>query len=69
LSHNTFLVFLGLMFLVIFGIPAVALTEIPAQCTARWKDSGYAATWSYKAGCRVQLSDKTWVPESAVRTK
>jgi len=36
-------------------------------CEARWKDSGMNSDYTLISGCRVQRTDGTWVPASAIR--
>ena len=36
-------------------------------CEARWKDSGMKSNYSLAGGCRVQRTDGTWVPATAIR--
>lgn len=36
-------------------------------CEARWKDSGMNSDYTLISGCRVQRTDGTWVPDSAIR--
>ena len=36
-------------------------------CEARWKDSGMNSYYTLISGCRVQRTDGTWIPDSAIR--
>ncbi len=38
-----------------------------AGCEARWKNSGMKSDFTLFGGCRVQRTDGTWVPASAIR--
>jgi hypothetical protein len=36
-------------------------------CEARWRDSGINSDYTLISGCRVQRTDGTWIPDSAIR--
>ena len=37
------------------------------DCDVQWKDSGMNSDYTLISGCRVQRTDGTWVPASAIR--
>mgnify|MGYP007071620223 CR=1 FL=1 len=49
----------------LFMLGVIWLADV--GCEARWKDSGMKSNYSLTGGCRVQRTDGTWVPESAIR--
>ena len=58
-----FVVIVGVFCLMMLGVIWVA----DAECEARWKNSGMKSDFTLFGGCRVQRTDGTWVPASAIR--
>lgn len=53
---------------VIFAVVVLCmLVSDPIYCADRWARSGTQAEYQFGAGCMVQRTDGTWVPERAVR--
>ena len=58
----------GVTIVVVFClIMTGAIWLADAGCEARWKDSGMNSYYTLISGCRVQRTDGTWVPASAIR--
>jgi len=60
--------YIGVVFLSVAAIAAILTALIyplnAAACHARWDGSGHATDYGFFSGCRVQLEDGAWVPES-----
>ena len=58
-----FVAVVGAVCLMLLG--AIWLADV--GCEARWRDSGMKSDYTLLSGCRVQRTDGTWVPSSAIR--
>lgn len=58
----------GVTIVVVFClIMTGAIWLADAGCEARWKNRGMKSDFTLFGGCRVQRTDGTWVPASAIR--